>query len=312
MTTQMRKLENAHLGFGGAALARTPGPAGDAEARNALRTAIDTGITHFDTAPFYGHGLSEKRLGEGLGQIDRDRFTISTKVGFRLDPGLPNPHDTGKRWGATLPYSATPDFSFEGAKLSLAQSRKRLNLGPIDIAFVHGLGLNPSQCDAAIHGAFPALEEAKEEGQVARIGIAVNDPKTAIYLLARVKPDIVLLAGGLSLANASADETLLTLCAQSGIEVWPAAPFYGDVLASESPSIFVTTLHQSCAKYGIDPLSAALQFPMRFRCTKLVLAGLRTALQVTDATTAITQNIPPEFWGEVIPVIKANTKSLAF
>lgn len=302
MTSGAASRSICQLGFGGASLARTPGSDGDAEAAAALGAAIEAGVTHFDTAPFYGHGLSEARLGAALRWLDRDRITVSTKVGFRLKPGSPGQENARKAWGATLPFAAAPDFSFEGALASFEQSEARLGLGQLDIAFLHGLGLEPDSIEAASQGAFPALVAAKSQGRVKQIGIAVNSAQVGVDLLRTASPDIVMVAGGLSLADASAVKTLMPLCQQRGIKVWAAAPFAGGILSGNDSSSAVASLKRHCHVHGIQLLAAALQFPLQFEGVSRVLVGLRTSAQVHAAMAAMNQTIEPAFWKRSIPL----------
>src|SRR5471032_29329 len=168
------------LGFGGAPLGNLLAPVSDAEAQATLAAAWRSGCRYFDTAPFYGYGLSERRMGDGLRAHPRGQFILSSKVGRLIRPGE---HGRRKSDGflSPLPFHAVPDYSYDGVMRSLEDSFQRLGLDRIDVAFMHDIGRlthgkrHAGLMKTAMTGGYRALDELRRSGQVGAIGLGVNE-----------------------------------------------------------------------------------------------------------------------------------------
>jgi D-threo-aldose 1-dehydrogenase len=323
LTTAVRHfLGTQVLGFGGAPLGNLYHPVSDEAAVALVRHAWDTGVRYFDTAPHYGHGLSEQRIGIALHDVPRASFMLSTKVGRLLHhrPGAPSAQHG---YVDLPPIVQDYDYSRDGFLRSLADSRRRLGLGRIDMVYVHDL-------DRATHGdafdrhfrmllesGLPALVELKSAGAIDAFGIGVNDVAVCMETLRHAELDLILLAGRYTLADQSALAELLPECVRRGVAVVLGGPFNSGILATGtrptdlSPPYFdyapapaavvarVAAIEKCCLEFDVPLPAAALQFPAAHPAIAIVLAGTRTALEL-DANIAMTRlPIPRGFWMEL-------------
>jgi len=283
------------LGFGGASFARGAGPAGDLDAAEAIEAALEAGITYFDVAPFYGHGLAEARLGAGLRWVERSRYQLSTKVGIRIGVE-PTAHSKLRdAWAGNLPFHAQPDFTPAGTEQIIQTSEARLGLGRVDGLLVQGLGTFPGSIEAAIAGSIPALVEWRDAGRVRWIGAGVNDPGTGLAIALESDLDMLMVAGGLSLTDWSALTKLVPLCASRGITVVAAAPFLAAKM-DVSPDGVIGTV---ASRFDVPARSAPLQFPLLFDAVTTMVVGMRTASQVAETVTAFRHPLPMDFWHDL-------------
>ena len=264
-----------------------------------LCTAIAGGCRSFDTAPHYGNGLSEHRMGSALRDVPRDEVVISTKVGRLLLPSADAPREQNG-YVDVLPFVQRFDYSEAGVRRSLEDSLQRLGLARVDVAFVH-------DCDAVTHGAryrevleqvvtqaIPALMRAKEEGLVRHVGLGVNDVDVCLDVLARTDIDCLLLAGRYSLIDHSALRRLLPLCEARGVRIALGGVFNSGILATgvrdaRGPLRFnygAAPAHGSRrrarsrtrASASRVPLrAAALQFPLAHPAVDIVVSGAQRA-----------------------------------
>ena len=203
------RCEVTALGFGGAALGNLFRAVPEADAREAVEEAISLGVRYFDTAPYYGYGLSEHRIGAVLRSTAREEFRLSTKVGRLLHADLVQ--SRGTEFCDPLPFGAVFDYGYDATWRSLEDSLQRLGLGRIDIALIHDL--DPSVHDPASHaryldqaqdGALRALGEMREQGVVAAVGLGINDWRAAERFVRECDLDVVLLAGRYTLLEQEA------------------------------------------------------------------------------------------------------------
>jgi D-threo-aldose 1-dehydrogenase len=266
-------------------------------ARATLDSAWELGVRYFDTAPLYGYGLAESRLGDALAGRPREGFTVSTKVGRLLRPGTP-----GAEFPTAPPLEAFYDFSPEGIRRSLAVSLERLRLEHVDIALLH----DPE----------PHLEEARRSLEtlrelVPRVGVGTNVVATALSLVEHGDVDIVLLAGRYTLLDHSAAEELLPLCAERGVPVLAAGVFNSGLLAGGStfdyqaapPALLERrrALEEVCARYGVPLAAAALQFPLRHPAMSSVVVGARSQEEIETDVRLFGLELPDELWAELTP-----------
>src|SRR5580658_2861622 len=235
-TPRGRTLSFTSLGFGGAAIGNMHRALAESDAWATLEAAWDGGLRYFDTAPLYGHGLSERRIGRFLAGRSRDAFLLSTKVGRLLEPCAPGEEASGI-------YKATPrltvrfDYTADGVRRSLDASLQRLGLDRVDILYVHDLEARThgpafeAHWAALADGGWRALDELRARGTVAAIGLGANDAAACRRLLARFDPDLFLLAGRYTLLEQAPLEGLLPDCEARGVGVVVGGPFNSGVLA---------------------------------------------------------------------------------
>jgi D-threo-aldose 1-dehydrogenase len=223
----------SELGFGGAPIGNLYEPVPDEDAAAAVRTAWEGGVRYFDTAPHYGLGLSERRLGAALRDRPRDEFVISTKVGRLL---VANPAPTGSDLavgGFAVPDDLTRerDYSRDGVRRSLDASLDRLGLDRIDMVYIHDA---EDHMEQALREAVPALIELREQGVVGAIGAGMNFVAPLLRFVIEADVDAVMLAGRWTLADRTG-EPLVEACADREVSVVTAAPFNSGLLARPTP-----------------------------------------------------------------------------
>ena len=276
------------IGFGGTALVgRTPD-----EAARLVSAAWDAGIRTFDTAPFYGHGLSEQQLGAALA----DRLTrayLCTKVGVRIVSR--DSYGTAPlkaQWRANGPGYAAPAYDAAGMLATLEESRNRIGRDFFDTVLLHGLTLFPTEAARDLVIAQRALLDLKETGKVGKIGAAVNSIETAMRLLEGWRPDVMLVAQELSLCSMAHAARFIDRCDTLGIEVLAAAPFAGGILFAQPK----TALDQLCKEYGVSLLTAAVQYPLRVPPVQAVVPAMSRPQRVNETAMAATEPVPHAFW----------------
>ncbi|GGD11493.1 aldo/keto reductase [Aquisalinus flavus] len=311
-------LEICTLGFGGAAVGNLYRAGSDAQAYEAMQAALDHGIRYFDTAPHYGHGLSEVRFGEFFGGTLPAGVVISTKVGRVLEPsGADGPPDHG--FVDPLPFTQVFDYSHDGVMRSFEESRTRLKNLPVDILYMHDIGSlthgdrHEAQFRLAMEEGIPAMMKLKESGAVKAIGLGVNEWQVCKDLLAYHDPDVFMLAGRHTLLEREASRELFPACEKRNISVVSAAPFNSGLLARrpdttthynyESPPADVLqkaqTLFDELTKRDIEAQAAALQFPLRAPCVASVVTGMSNARYVESSTRWFRQEIGDEIWAQI-------------
>ncbi|WP_331647298.1 aldo/keto reductase, partial [Piscinibacter sp.] len=270
------------LGLGGAPLGNLFAPVPDSQARSLLDAAWASGCRSFDTAPHYGHGLSERRLGDALRERARDDFVLSTKVGrlLRADPAAPR---SAHGYVDVLPFVQQWDYSAAGTRRSLEDSLQRLGLARIDVVYVHDL-------DATTHGeraaqvqrqvldeTLPTLQQLKREGVIGALGLGVNDVQVVLDVMRHTDIDALMLAGRYSLLDHAALPELLPQCVARGVRIALGGVFNSGILATgtgHGPASFnyapaarewverTARIEAVCDAHGVPLRAAALQFPL--------------------------------------------------
>ena len=298
------------LGLGCAAFGNLYAAVPEGAVADALAAAVEAGVRYFDTAPYYGHGLSEARLGALL--PGAEGVLLSTKVGRSLAQGEA-PGETGFVDAAfARPYF---DYSRDAVLRQVEESLVRLRRDRIDILYVHDIGAlvhgvdHPARFREALDGAFPALAELKAQGVVGRIGIGVNEIAVCLETLAEVDLDLILLAGRYTLLEQGPLERLLPLCLDRGVGVVVGGPFNSGVLAGGShydyagvpPAVAarVQRMQALALRHGIALPAAALQFPLAHPAVVSVIPGARSAAEVRSNAAAMGEAIPAAFWAEL-------------
>ena len=302
------------ISFGGAAIGNLFTAVTDGDARATIDAAWDGGIRFFDTAPHYGLGLSERRLGAALRDRPRGEYVISTKVGRLLEPAPPTGPDTAAgrdTEGFDVPGGLVRrfDFSADGVRRSLDASLGRLGLDRVDIVLIHDPDAHGEQ---ALREAYPALDRLRAEGVVGAIGVGMNQTEMLTRFVRETDVDVVLVAGRYTLLDRSAADVLLPAALERGVSVIAGGVFNSGVLAAPTPDATydyqaapgslisrALRLEKICAGYGVPLRAAAARFPLAHPAVASVLIGARNAAEVTDAITLRGLDIPAELWESV-------------
>ncbi|MGF6290570.1 D-threo-aldose 1-dehydrogenase [Paraburkholderia youngii] len=299
------------LGFGAAPLGNLFAPVSDEAAEETLSAAWDAGMRYFDTAPFYGMGLSEQRLGRALAHHAREEFVVSTKVGRLLVPDASVPRVQHGYVGA-LPFRVEFDYSAEGVHRSIDASLRRLSLDRIDIVYIHDVAEDTHgedwqrQYRIAADGAMRALTDLRDQGVIGAWGLGVNRVEPCLMTLRDADPDVFLIAGRYTLLDTSALDTLIPVCDARGVQLVAGGPFNSGLLVggttfeyAEAPAEMLEKrrrLLTHCERFGVDLKAAALQFTNAPRAVACVIAGARNATEIRQNCAAMTETIPPAFW----------------
>jgi D-threo-aldose 1-dehydrogenase len=300
------------LGYGAANVGNLFRPLTDDEAWAVLEAAWDAGIRHYDTAPHYGLGLSERRLGAFLATKPRDEYFLSTKVGRLLRPNPdhePGGLDTANDFHVPDDLRRVWDFSDAGIRASLAESRERLGIERIDLLYLH----DPERhdLDLALAEALPALERLRADGEVARIGVGsmVSDALAAAVRSADL--DLVMVAGRYTLLEQPAAAEVLPACREQGTGIVAASVFNSGLLAQAEPSRGgryeygqlpdelwdrLVRIHAVCADHGVPLPAAAVQFPLQSDVVRSVVVGGSRPAQITQNAEYAALDIPPSLW----------------
>jgi D-threo-aldose 1-dehydrogenase len=290
------------LGLGTAPLGGLYDAVDDETAHATVESAWSLGLRFFDTAPYYGSGLAERRLGAVLRAHPREELTVSTKVGRLLRPG--DSRNSG--WHGAPPLDAYFDFSYDAALRSLDESLERLGLDRIDIALVHDPDLH---YENARDGAFPALRRLRDEGVLRAIGVGMNQTAMLCRFARETDPDCFLVAGRYTVLDRSGEKELFPLCLERGIAVIAGGVFNSGVLAggdtfnyeTASPEIVsqVESLRQACAVFDVPLPAAAVQFPLRHPAVATVLVGCRSPEEVEEDVRLASLVVPEPLWERV-------------
>jgi D-threo-aldose 1-dehydrogenase len=298
------RLEVTRLGLGTAPLGGLYEQVADETAYAVVGHAYELGIRLFDTAPLYGSGVAEQRLGRVLRRYPRDGFVLSTKVGRLLRPGTP----PQAIFRGTPPLGPIFDFSYDGVLRSLEESLERLDLERVDVVLIHD---PDDHYEAAIDGAYPALERLRSDGVVGAIGVGMNQTELLCRFARDGDFDCFLVAGRYTLLDRSAEEVLLPLCLARGIPVIAGGVFNSGILAAgstydyapASPEVLeqVDRLRRICARFDVPLEAAAIQFPLRHPAVASVVVGCRTPEELDQDVRLFELELPDELWDEVAP-----------
>ena len=302
-------LQVTEIGFGGAPLGNLYTAIDDESGHAAVRAAWDGGVRYFDTAPHYGLGLSERRLGAVLREKPRADYVISTKVGRLL---VENPRPTGsdlESGGFAVPDGLTRqyDYSRDAVLRSLDASLERLGLDRVDIVYLHD---PENHMDQAVHDGVAALVELREQGVIGAVGAGMNFVAPLLRFVTETEVDAVMLAGRWTLADRTG-ASLLEACAQRGVSVVAAAPYNSGLLARQHPPddshfdydqapadvvAFARALAARCEAAGTTLPQAALQFPLQHPAVPTVVVGMRTATQARGNLAWAADPLPASTW----------------
>jgi len=310
-----RFIPHGPLGMGGAPLGNLLGAVDEGAAQAAVHAAWDAGIRHFDTAPHYGAGLSEHRMGAALRHRPRDDFTLSTKVGRMLVPAPGGVGEWEDDFQDGLSFTRRLDVSHDGALRSIEDSLQRLGLPRIDIAYIHDVSPDwlgaewETHFTAAMQGAARALSRLRDEGVIGAWGLGVNMVEPCLRALRESDPNMFLLAGRYTLLDHAGLPELLPACEARGVHVVIGGPYNSGLLAGgdtfnykRAPDDLVAkarAIGAVCARHGVDLKAAALQFCAAHPAVAAVIPGARSAAEVEQNVALMEQPIPSELWAEL-------------
>jgi D-threo-aldose 1-dehydrogenase len=304
-------LELGDLSLGCAQLGNLYREVSDDDARATVDAAWVTGVRYFDTAPHYGLGLSERRLGTALAERPREGYVVSTKVGRALDPvDVASGLDDG---GFVVPatHRRRFDFSRDGIRRSLSESLERLELDRVDIAYLHD---PDDHWDEVLATGYAALAELRAEGAVSAIGAGMNQSAMLAALVRHTDVDMLMLAGRYTLLEQDSLDDLLPLCEERGVRVVAAGVFNSGLLAcshpaadgrydySDAPPEIVRrarAIAAVCKRHGTTLPAAAIAFPLAHPAVVSVCVGARSAEQIERNASLYRESIAPDLWLEL-------------
>ena len=315
------KLGGLKIGLGGAPLGNLFKAVSDEDAQTIIQQAIADGCQTFDTAPHYGHGLSEQRFGQALRKLGRSSFVLSSKVGRILTPSATAERDQ-LNFVSILSYNQHWDYSAAGVRRSVEDSLQRMGMSHLDVAFVHDCcsichGDNyPKVLRQVIDEAIPELQKMKREGLIHAIGLGVNDVQVCLDVLKETELDCILLAGRYTLVDHSGFAELLPICEQRGMRIAIGGVFNSGILATgvraaeqkgekllfnydSAPASWVErvrAIELVCDEFKVPLRAAALQFPLAHPVVDTVLLGANQTTHWADALAMLQHAIPAVFW----------------
>lgn len=312
------------LGFGAASIGNLYRSIPDSDAFATLDAAWDAGLRYFDTAPHYGFGLSEKRVGAALTRLDpAGTAIVSTKVGRRLAPVGSEVDLSRVRQAFVSPerFESVFDYSYDAVMRSYAESRVRLGGRRIDILYAHDIGRfthgddHPRRFAEFVEGGYRAMRELRDAGEVDAIGLGVNETQVCEEVMAIGDIDVVLLAGRYTLLEQDALETFLPLCEARDVKIVLGGPYNSGILAKgvrhggvvhydyqpagEAIIRRVEAIELTCEAHGVPLAAAALQFPLAHPQVVSVIPGMNSPRQVADAVALMRHPIPAQLWSDL-------------
>ena len=317
-------LEVTQMGMGGAALGNLYTVVEDIVSTETITSAYSAGIRYFDTAPLYGYGRSENRLGSGLSRYKRDEFVISSKVGYSLLPRTEE-EPPESPFVDVPPLDKAFDFSRDAVLRSIEESLKRLQTDRIDVLFIHdpdeGISIQPDFDDpyAISHFAkvmdqvYPALDELRAQKVVKAVGVAMNQWQMLYDFAVEGDFDCFLLAGRYTLLEQAPALKFLPRCEEKNIRVVIGGPYNSGILATgavegayynylpATPEVLDRTrrIQEVCVRHNVSLQAAALQFPFGHPSIASVIPGARSAAEIESNVAFFEEPIPAEFWTEL-------------
>jgi len=334
-------IEVSELGFGCAPLGGWPVAVSDQDANLSLKTAWNKGIRYFDTAPLYGSGMSEKRLGNFLQKQRREDFVISTKVG-RLIVDTKKSKAVEKFIGSPKDKDSEFNFTYDGAMQSFEDSLSRIGLDKIDILYLHDPDNHPDHFEEAKKGALKALVKLRDEGVVKAIGCGMNQNEMLIEFAKEGCFDVFLLAGRYTLIDQTSLDQLIPICEKNQISLVLGGVFNSGILIDPSPNTYfdyskldkdwvknvseslvrIPKSHESanywldkaynlktaCDKFNISLKHAAIQFPYSNEIVSSCLLGMTSKGHVEENFNLYDNKIKKEFWNYLKENALVNSK----
>jgi D-threo-aldose 1-dehydrogenase len=302
------------IGLGTASLGNFLAAMTDDEAIAVIQRALDAGIRYIDTAPLYGHGLAEQRVGRAIAGLPREELVLSTKVGRLLREGVPrdeSQYHLGQPFYRDVPAAGPQwDFTVDGVRTSVAESARRVGVERFDILHLH----DPDDHFAvASTTGYQALDALRHEGSVTAIGAGMNQAGVQTQLVRQCDLDLVLVAGRYTLLDQTAMDALLPACAERGVSVVVGGVFNSGVLVEPAPGALfdyvpasadvvkrAQLLQDACRRHGVPLAAAALQFPLAHPQVCSVLLGPRSIAELEMNLRLLEVDIPPQLWRDLV------------
>jgi D-threo-aldose 1-dehydrogenase len=302
-------LQVTRLGLGCAAIGGLYGDIPDDQATQVVHKALDLGLNLFDTAPLYGSGKSEERLGLALRDVPRDAYVLASKVGRLLVASDDDQRD-GSIFDNPPPFKPVFDFSYDGVMRSLEDSLKRLGVDRIDILHIHDPDAHWKE---AIEGAYPALERLRSEGVISAVSAGMNQWEMLARFAREGDFDCFLLAGRYSLLDQSALDELLPLCTEKNIGIMAGGTYNSGILAKgakpgatynygEAPADIMQkaqAIEAVAERHGVDVKAAASQFVFAHPAITCIIPGTRQPARVEENFNLLIDEIPSAFWDDL-------------
>ena len=313
------KLNATLLGFGTSTLGNMFSQLSEGDVQTSLQAAWEGGVRIFDTAPFYGYGLSERRLGDFLRTKPRDEYLLCNKVGRLLKPrGDEPPSDT--LFISTLPFNVVYDYTYDGAMRSYEDSLQRMGLDRFDILLIHDIGVaehgeaQPRIFKQAMDGAAKALFELRNAGEISAVGVGTNEWEVAEAALRAADFDTFLLAGRYTLLEQHSATTFMPLCIERNVRIMLGGAYNSGLLVSKdirnstwnykpAPQDMIERalhLRAICERHGAQLPAAALQFAMAHPAVASVIVGLRSEKEASESLHWIKQGLPGGLWQDFV------------
>jgi D-threo-aldose 1-dehydrogenase len=307
------ELSVTRVGLGTAPLGGLFQPVDESDAVATVEAAYELGLRLFDTAPLYGHGLSEHRLGIVFAAHPRDEFVVATKVGRLLRAEAP-PDESQfsgglQRWKDAPPVNPVFDFSFDGVMRSFEESLERLGLERIDILHIHD---PDDHYEEALAGAYRALDRLRGEGAIGAVGAGMNQAEMLVRFAREADFDCFLLAGRYTLLDQVALLELLPLCLERGIAVILGGVYNSGILADPRPGAMfdyapaasapverAQRLQAVCRRHGVPLKAAAIQFPLAHPAVTSLLFGARSVAELEENLELLATPVPVDLWEEL-------------
>lgn len=300
------------LGFGGAPVGNLSGVVPDEVAAAALRASWDLGVRYVDTAPHYGLGLSERRIGSAYGGRPREEWTLSTKVGRLLEPVPDTGAERDSNFHVPADHRRVWDFSRDGVRRSLESSLERLGTDRVDVVLVHD---PDDHWEAASREAVPALCELRDQGVIGAVGVGMNQSAMLTRFVQETDVDVVMCAGRYSLLEQPALADLLPTAGERGVGVLAAGVFNSGLLARDEPPVTATYDYQpapehvlqrardlaaACREHGTTLPAAAVHLVLAHPAVVSVVLGMSTPEQVTRNAGLLDAAPPAELWPDLV------------
>ncbi len=298
----------SELAFGAAVIGNLFTEVGEEQAHEAVTAAWERGVRYFDTAPHYGIGLSERRLGAALREHPRAQYTVSTKVGRRLEPTEASGDDLPNGFAVPATHRRVWDFSADGVRRTLEASLERLGLDRVDVVYLHD---PDDHAEQAFREGYPALEKLRSQGLVGAIGAGMNQSAMLTRFVRDTDVDVVLCAGRYTLLDQDALTDLLPAALARGTSVVIGGAFNSGLLADPRPGATydyarapadvldrALRLKALADRHGTTLRAAALAFCAAHPAVASVLVGVRSAAEAHDCADQFAASAPAAFWRE--------------
>ncbi|MGW5366225.1 aldo/keto reductase [Actinopolymorpha pittospori] len=281
----------------------------DDTATAVVRAALAAGLNYVDTAPLYGHGVAERRVGSALTDAGRSSYVLSTKVG-RIIVDKPGAEADG--YADAPPSEALFDYSRDGILRSVTESLDRLGLDAVDVLYIH----DPDDHeDEALTVAYPAVRELRDQGIVRAIGVGMNQSRIPTRFVRETEVDAVLLAGRYTLLDQSGNADLLPACLERGTSIVIGGVYNSGLLADprpgstynyvEAPADLVARAQELgaiCARHDVPLKAAAIQFPLTHPAVATILTGARTVAELDENLAMLEYDVPDALWEDLAAV----------